>query len=117
MNGTAPPITALSATPTAAWCSPRNRGEAHVGVVPVRAFPIAAPGEGISLVSPDGHELAGSNASTRLHPNSRTLIEDELAGANSCPRSSASTSVSSFATPSTWQVDHRPRRDPLRAAG
>lgn len=32
-------------------------GTAHEGVVPVRAFPIAAPHEGLSLVGADGHEL------------------------------------------------------------
>ena len=33
-------------------------GEVHEGVVPVRAFPIAAPLEGVSIVGQDGHELA-----------------------------------------------------------
>lgn len=33
-------------------------GTAHEGVTPVRAFPIAAPSEGLSLIGPDGHELA-----------------------------------------------------------
>ena len=32
-------------------------GERHEGVVPVRAFPIAAPDEGLSLVGTEGHEL------------------------------------------------------------
>ena len=32
-------------------------GSEHVGVLPVRAFPIAAPDEGVSLVGPAGHEL------------------------------------------------------------
>ena len=30
-------------------------GREHVGVVAVRAFPIGAPDEGISLVDGDGH--------------------------------------------------------------
>ena len=33
-------------------------GLSHVGVVPVRAFPLSAPGESLSLVSAEGHELA-----------------------------------------------------------
>jgi hypothetical protein len=33
-------------------------GVEHLGVTPVRAFPIAAPDEGLSLVGPEGHELA-----------------------------------------------------------
>ena len=32
-------------------------GARHEGVTPVRAFPIAAPAEGLSLVGQDGHEL------------------------------------------------------------
>ena len=33
------------------------QGVDHTGVVPVRAFPIGAPDEGLSLVGGDGHEL------------------------------------------------------------
>ena len=33
-------------------------GERHAGVLPVRAFPIQAPGRGISLVTGDGKEVA-----------------------------------------------------------
>ena len=36
----------------------QSDGSAHTGVVPVRAFPIGAPDEGLSLMSADGHELA-----------------------------------------------------------
>ncbi len=32
-------------------------GTVHSGVVPVRAFPLAAPQEGLSIVGSDGHEL------------------------------------------------------------
>ena len=34
-------------------------GSAHEGVTPVRAFPIAAPTQGLSLVGTDGHRRAG----------------------------------------------------------
>ena len=34
-----------------------ENGERHEGVTPVRAFPIAAPDEGISLVNFEGHEV------------------------------------------------------------
>ncbi len=33
-------------------------GTTHEGVVPVRAFPISSPEQGIALVDADGHELA-----------------------------------------------------------
>ncbi|NIU62905.1 MAG: DUF1854 domain-containing protein, partial [Pseudomonas stutzeri] len=32
-------------------------GQVHTDVLPVRAFPLAAPDEGLSLVGSDGHEL------------------------------------------------------------
>jgi hypothetical protein len=38
-------------------------GTAHAGVLPVRAFPLAAPDDGLSLVGSDGHELSGSTGS------------------------------------------------------
>ena len=40
----------------------RADGTQHEGVVPVRAFPISAAEEGLSLVDADGHELAWINA-------------------------------------------------------
>ncbi|MET5020066.1 DUF1854 domain-containing protein, partial [Burkholderia pseudomallei] len=33
-------------------------GTRHPGVLPVRAFPLSAPDEGVALMSADGHELA-----------------------------------------------------------
>ena len=33
-------------------------GRTQNGVVPVRAFPITAPDQGIALIDPQGHELA-----------------------------------------------------------
>ena len=55
-------------------------GVAHVGVVPVRAFPIAAPDEGLSLVSADGHELAWiDRLGRRCRAAQRALVDEELA--------------------------------------
>ena len=34
-----------------------KNGEEHKGITPVRAFPIAAPDEGIALVNTEGHEV------------------------------------------------------------
>lgn len=80
-------------------------GVEHVGVVPVRAFPIAAPDEGLSLVSPDGHELAWIERLDALDAAGRTLIEEDLASREFVPEIRAIRTVSSFATPSTWTVD------------
>ena len=80
-------------------------GEAHVGVVPVRAFPIAAPDEGLSIVSPDGHELAWVERLSALPAGVRGLLEDELASRDFAPIILSIKSVSTFSTPSNWTVD------------
>jgi hypothetical protein len=80
-------------------------GIEHVGVVPVRAFPIAAPEEGLSLVSADGRELAWIERLDALDPAQRGLVEQDLGSREFVPEIRAIHAVSSFATPSTWTVD------------
>jgi hypothetical protein len=80
-------------------------GEMHEGVVPVRAFPIAAPDSGIALVSADGRELAWIDRLSDLPAANRELIEEELASREFLPRIRRIAHVSTFASPSTWQVD------------
>nr|WP_314624549.1 DUF1854 domain-containing protein [uncultured Noviherbaspirillum sp.] len=79
-------------------------GERHVGIAPVRAFPIQAPDEGVSLMTGDGREVAWIPSLAALAPALRTLIEEELQGREFMPEIRAIRSVSSYATPSTWQV-------------
>lgn len=80
-------------------------GTEHTGVTPVRAFPIAAPDEGLSLVGADGHELAWVPDLAQLAPPARALVEEELAAREFVPTITRIRSVSSFATPSTWEVE------------
>ena len=80
-------------------------GVEHVGVVPVRAFPIGAPDEGLSLMSADGHELAWIERLAGLDAGRRTLVEEDLAAREFVPEIRAIREVSSFATPSTWTID------------
>ncbi|GAB3478408.1 cyanophycin metabolism-associated DUF1854 family protein [Polaromonas eurypsychrophila] len=82
-----------------------SSGQQHVGVVPVRAFPIAAPDEGISLVSSEGHELAWLERLDGMPPALRSLLEEELALRDFVPEITRIISVSSFGTPSTWTVE------------
>ena len=79
-------------------------GEAHEGVVAVRAFPIAAPEQGIALVDPHGHELAWIERLSDLPDDLRMQVEAELASREFMPVISRIISVSNFATPSTWQI-------------
>ena len=91
-------------------------GTRHEGVVPVRAFPLAAPAEGISLVGTEGHELAWVPELGALHTGARALIEQELAEREFVPTVQRIESVSSFSTPSTWSVatDRGPTRFVLK---
>ena len=74
-------------------------------VNPVRSFPIAAPTEGIGLVNTDGEEVAWVERIADLPPAARELLEAELATREFMPVIQRIHSVSSFATPSTWEVD------------
>lgn len=79
-------------------------GTRHPGVLPVRAFPLSAPDEGVALMSADGHELAWFDRLDELEAASRTLLEDELARREFMPQVSAISGVSSFSTPCEWDV-------------
>ena len=79
-------------------------GEKHEGVVPVRAFPLAAPDEGVSLVSMEGTELVWIERLQALPPEVRALLQDELALRDFVPEITQLKSVSSFGTPSLWTV-------------
>lgn len=80
-------------------------GEVHEAVVPVRAFPIGAPDEGIALVSAEGHELCWIDRLEQLPADAATLISEELESREFVPVIRRIRSVSSFACPSTWDVD------------
>jgi hypothetical protein len=80
-------------------------GTTHEGVTPVRAFPIAAPAEGLSLVGADGHELLWISRLDQLPEPERRLIGEELAVREFVPTIRQISSVSSFSTPSTWAVE------------
>ncbi len=81
-----------------------ENGDIHTGVTPVRAFPIAAPDEGLSLVNYEGHEVAWIDNIADLPPAIGQLIEAELASREFVPEIERIEAVSSFACPSTWQV-------------
>jgi hypothetical protein len=79
-------------------------GTIHDGVYPVRAFPISAADEGLSVVSADSHELLWIERLSDLDADSRKLLAAELAQREFMPEIQSIHQVSSFATPCTWQV-------------
>lgn len=81
-----------------------QNGERHEGVTPVRAFPIAAPDEGLSLVNYEGHEVGWVEHISDLPPAIGQLIEEELASREFVPEIEKISAVSSFACPTTWQI-------------
>lgn len=80
-------------------------GVAREGVLPVRAFPISAPDYGVSLVDGDGHELVWIEHLAELPEPTRSLVAEELAAREFVPEIRRLRSVSSFATPSTWDLE------------
>jgi len=80
-------------------------GRVHEGVTAVRAFPVAAPDEGFALVNAEGRELVWFDRLSDLPPRTRALVEEELAAREFMPEIRRLKRVSSFATPSSWDVE------------
>ncbi len=79
-------------------------GVLHQGVSPVRAFPIQAPEEGLSLVNSDGKEVAWLDRISDLSPEMADVVREELAGREFMPEITRIIDVGSYACPSTWTV-------------
>jgi hypothetical protein len=73
-------------------------------VTPVRPFPFSDPEDGLSFVDSDGHEVLWLDSINDLNAADRTLVDDALAVREFMPVITRIDSVSSFNTPSTWQV-------------
>jgi len=80
-------------------------GVRHVGVYPVRAFPITAPGAGISIMDQSGKELCWFDATSVIPGLELVLIEEEMAAREFMPVIEKITKVSTFATPSIWDIE------------
>lgn len=79
-------------------------GTVFEAVTPVRAFPIDAPLEGLSLIAADGKEALWVPRMVDLQPQHRQLIEQDLAVREFVPTIEEILKVSSFSTPSTWDL-------------
>ena len=92
------------------------QGERFEGVVPVRAFPIQAPEDGISMVNLDGQEVGWVAHLADVPEPAQGLIRSALASREFMPVISAIVEVTSFSTPCTWTVetDRGPTRFVLR---
>ncbi|MBU3630617.1 DUF1854 domain-containing protein [Polynucleobacter sp. AP-Melu-500A-A1] len=80
-------------------------GTRHIGVHPVRAFPITAPGAGIGIMDTSGKELCWYPDVSAIPELELGLIEEELATREFMPVIEKITRVSTYATPSIWDIE------------
>jgi hypothetical protein len=73
--------------------------------LPVKAFPISLPEQCIAIVDRDGHELVWLDDLNQVSADNQRMIKEELAHREFMPVLTKITEVSSFATPSTWNVE------------
>lgn len=82
-----------------------SEGREHVNVELVRAFPISAPLDGISMLDQNGREVAWIPRLEDLSREIRRLMEEELQSREFMPEIKSIRGVSGYATPCTWQVE------------
>lgn len=82
-----------------------SNGDRHIGVHLVRAFPITAPGAGIAIMDQSGKELFWYPDVAAIAEAELGLIEEELAAREFMPVIEKITHVSTFATPSIWDIE------------
>ena len=92
-------------------------GVTHQGVVAVRAFPVQHPEGCISLVGPDGHEIAWIAQLADMPAEAQALVREALLTREFMPTIQRLVAVSSFATPSTWTVETDRGTTPLVLKG
>ncbi len=80
-------------------------GREHVGVEPVRAFPISNPREGVAVCDAEGREVLWIDALDALPPEQLQLLEHELARRQFLPTIRRIVSVSANGEPSQWHVE------------
>jgi hypothetical protein len=71
-------------------------GTRHAGVLPVRAFPLSAPDQDVSLVGGDGHEVLWFARLADVPETQRRLIEEDLASREFIPTLERILSVARF---------------------
>ncbi len=80
-------------------------GRRHVGVEPVRAFPLTVAGHWIALVDEKGRELVMVEDLARLDPGIRNLLERELASREFVPILRKIVRIIGDSTPCEWEAE------------
>jgi hypothetical protein len=87
------------------WLYVSAEGVQHDHVMAVRSFPVAAPEEGIALVDVDGKELLWIPHLNQLSELIRAKVVMAMTQREFMPQILKLHGVSSFVTPSTWDVE------------
>jgi hypothetical protein len=82
-----------------------SEGRRHIGVEPVRGFPMSDPGHWIALVDEKGREVAMVEDLDDLSPATRELLEQELARREFVPRIDQIVRISRDTAPCDWDVE------------
>jgi hypothetical protein len=80
-------------------------GRQHIGVEPVRAFPISDPRHGLALLDAEGRELAWIDRLDDLATPVRRVLEEDLARREFLPVICRILRVSAPVEPSEWEVE------------
>jgi hypothetical protein len=91
--------------PSGRWFFVSAQGTQHDHVLAVRSFPVAAPEEGIALVDVDGKELLWIPHLNQLTDAVRAKVLKAMTQREFMPQILKLHGVSSFVTPSTWDIE------------
>jgi hypothetical protein len=92
-------------SPSGRWFFVSADGVQHDHVMAVRSFPVAAPEEGIAVVDVDGKELLWIPHLNQLTETVRAKILMAMTQREFMPQILQMNGVSSFVTPSTWDIE------------
>lgn len=79
-------------------------GTMHEGVIPMRAYPVQSPQEFVALMSTEGKEVLWIERLAEVPEDIRALVNEEIASREVMPVIQQLTKVSTYSTPSTWEV-------------
>ena len=82
-----------------------SAGVRHVGVEPIRAFPISEPHRWISILDAKGEELLWIDTLDEVPNDQRLLLENELAKGHFLPEVKRILSIEGSAEPTNWQIE------------
>jgi hypothetical protein len=92
-------------SPSGRWFYVTAEGVRYEHVLAVRSFPVAAPDEGIALVNIDGKELLWIPNLSQVESKARANIQKAITQREFMPQILKLYDVSSFITPSTWDIE------------